>query len=80
MPTLPDHTRGMDTELKLKNELEEIMVSYEASVSTQKRYLAALKESNERIRDLEAQLDQEITLWDYLKSCFRRCFFKTHAT
>ena len=70
----------MDTELKLKNELEEIMVSYEASVSTQKRYLAALKESNERIRDLEAQLDQDITFWDYLKSCFRRCFLKTHAT
>ena len=70
----------MDTELKLKNELEEIMTSYEISVSTQKRYLAALKESNERIRDLESQLDQEITLWDYLKSCFRRCFLKNHAT
>ena len=66
-----------------RDKLEEIMISYEASIAIQKQYLVALKDSNERIHDLEAQLDQEITFCDYLRSRFRGCFsrcFKLHYT
>ena len=62
-------------EYVLKEELEEVMASYEESINSQKRYLAALTEANERIRDLEAQIE-EPTLWDYLRGCFKRCFSK----
>jgi hypothetical protein len=65
-------------EYVLKEELEEVMASYEESINSQKRYLAALTKANERIQDLEAQLE-EPTLWDYLRGCFKRCFSKHHT-
>jgi len=62
----------------LKDELEEVMTSYQESINSQKRYLAALTQANQRIQDLEAQLE-EPTLWEYLRGCFKRCFSKHHT-
>ena len=65
-------------EYVLKEELDEVMASYEISINSQKRDLAALTEANQRVRDLEAQLE-EPTLWDYLRGCLKRCFSKHHT-
>ena len=39
--------------IRLKADLEEIMASYKESIEIQKKYLAALKEANQKILDLE---------------------------
>ena len=54
--------------IKLQERLDEIMISYEKSIETQKAFLKEIIESKEKLRDLELQNEDTVYWW----CCFRR--------